>query len=615
MTAQSIPAAFLKRAKDSPHEIVYRQAVSDDAGGRNYLFGTYATVGSAAARLSHFLILEGVQKGDRVAILSATRPEWLISDLAIQMIGATTVSIYPTVSLSETAYILYDSEVEFVIAENEEQVKKLLKLMQEPVQIQGNEDREGRDSQLIFKKIISVERVEPHPLIVQYESIIDDISLSTEPPVTVQGIDSQDLATLVYTSGTSGPPKGVMQTHQNHLSNVWQVNETGLFEPKEEIFLFLPLAHSFARVIGYIGILTPAVLFFPAIADRRSSSFNAVSILRDLREGGAQVFPAVPRIFQKLLDGVREKGQGSGLKARLLRLTLNAAAAQYAAEKGGKPLSLWSRLIYEGTAGVRAQIKRQLFGSNFRHAVSGGAKLPTEVSEFFQTLNILIYEGYGLTETCVVTNVNQPGKNKVGTVGPLLREVQMRFTEEGEILFRGPNVTNGYFKRPTASAASWDSDGWFHTGDLGRVDEEGFLSIVGRKKELIVTAGGKKIPPAPIEDHLRYSPFISQAVIVGEGQPYCAALITLDEGAVRSTLLARGVSPRKELHLMEEVHELISNEVESVNSLLSQFETIKKFRVLPIDFTMENGLMTPTFKVKRNAVIARFQEEVASMFE
>jgi long-chain acyl-CoA synthetase len=561
--------------------------------------------------LASFLATLGVKSGQSVAILSATRPEWLEADLAIQSLGAVSVAIYQSLPPPEIAYILHDSESSLVIAENSEQVEKLLSLHQKCWPIPATEERPVSEAKITLRKIISFEEVQSNELLINYKTIferefIDQALLES----CLSEITREHVASLVYTSGTTGPAKGVIQTHGNHLSNVRQALQAGIFGDSSQLYLFLPLAHSFARLIGYIGLITSASLIFPRIADPKRSSFDARIILSDMRDGEPQIVPAVPRIFEKIADGLRERASHRSLQSRLLKLTINSALKRYRGES-----SLFNQILYEGLAPIRRKIKLNLFGKRFMHGVSGGAKLSFQVNELFEALGISINEGYGLTETCVATNVNSPGRKKIGTVGPLLAaDIEIRIAEDGEVLYRGPNISKGYLNRPIATSQAWDKDGWFHTGDLGSLDNEGFLSITGRKKELIVTAGGKKISPLKIEEELKASLFISNALLFGDDKPYCVALITLDQDSIRSWAKEQQIELTEPLERDKLVKELINKHVEQLNQELSSFESIKKFSILEQDFTIENSLLTPTLKLKRKAVVERYKDKIEGLY-
>ena len=613
----NIPAAFFALAEDAPNETVYLQSkISDQtivksSAPRRWSGTTYQQAAAQISRLSHYLSANGIGRGSRVAIVSYTRPEWLLADLAILAAGGVSVSIYHSVNRDETGYILFDSEASVAFAENQEQVSKLLSLSEIPCQLPGTELRSAAEQKITLKKIIAFELVSPHPLVVQLSDILADRTVSDTTPASFLAVTGGDLASLVYTSGTTGPPKGVMQTHTNHLTNVWQAARTNLFALDGDLFLFLPLAHSFARLIGYIGFLTPTRLKFPAVADTRSSILNVNSVLQDLRESGVQVVPTVPRILEKMVAGIKERSSAGGLSGFLLGATLRSARNIWQAERDGYPANVGSQILYFLTSPLRRKIKRQLFGSGFQHGVSGGAKLPIPINEFLASLSIVVYEGYGLTETCVATNVNRRELNKIGSVGPCLEGIELKISEEGEILFRGPNVALGYFNRPQATKEAWDSAGWFHTGDLGYLDSDQYLFITGRKKELIVTAGGKKIAPVAIEERLVASRFIASATVFGDGKPYCVALIQPELPVLEEWSRREG---RPVDLTSRAVLELFQQEIEAVNERLSKFETIKRFRLINDEFTVENGMLTPTFKVKRTKVQQRYEELIESMY-
>lgn len=616
----SIARAFFAYADAHPAEVVYSQAVPCDPtqrakSKRVWQATSYADSAARVRAIASYLLSLGVTKGQSVAIFSGTRPEWCEIDLAILSCAAITSSLYPSLLANDAGYILFDSACQVVFAENQEQVDKLLGLISTPCPIPATENRPARQAQIQIRRIIAIEAVNQHPLVTPLSEVlrtpIDSAALEAALAITRSG----DTAALVYTSGTTGPPKGVVQSHQNHLANVRQASESGAFTEDGELFLFLPLAHSFARLISYLGFLTPARLKFPMVQSTTSSHFDPASMLQDLRSANAQILPAVPRIFEKIMDGLQTRAHSLGLSAKILRLTLYAARAVYAAHSQGTHPTIFQQIVFSATSGIRAKLRKKLFGDNFHHAISGGAKLPIAVNEFFEGLGIKIYEGYGLTETCVATNVNRPNRSRIGTVGPLLADdIEILLTAEGEICYRGPNITRSYFNRPEASAESWDAQGWFHTGDLGSLDDQGFLTITGRKKELIVTAGGKKIPPQKLEDALRASPYISQAVVYGDERPYCVALLCLDPAALQGWSARHKCTLSASLHTDPQVLDLIKREVDQVNTSLASFETIKKFALLPHDLSVDNGFLTPTLKVKRKAVIAAFRQQIEDLY-
>lgn len=618
---RNIPEAFFETAQKYPERIVYRQAVIDPASDceeipRPWRGRTYRQLLPRVRAIGRFLLAKGLRKGDRVAILSNTRPEWMEADIALLSIGGVSVSIYQSLVSLDVGYILFDSGAQVVFAENQEQVDKLLAIHEKSFPIPATEERPAQDVTISLGAIVTFERTVEHPLVTFLGDILNAADIDeAEILARYTTLQRDDLAALVYTSGTTGAPKGVMQTHGNHLANVRQVFESGLIHDENSIFLLLPLAHSFAKLMGYIGFLTPVSLDFPGVADSKSSKANPTSVTKDLREAGAHLVPVVPRLLEKMQAAIANKAMEPGVASGLLRMALRSGTAVADAKSAGKTPPPLSALQYALTNFVRRKVRRRLFGSNFVFAISGGAKLPTEVGRFFAAIDATIYEGYGLTETCVATNVGRPGMCAIGTVGPVLAsDIQLRIAEDGEILFKGPNITQGYWQRPAATAQSWDPEGWFHTGDLGSVDARGVLSIDGRKKELIVTSGGKKIPPDPIEQKLKGSGLISQAVLLGEGRNYLVALVTLDEQAVQSWARRSGVVLQPGVHTQKQVQDLINAEVEKLNLSLASFETVKKVAILGEEMTVENGLLTPTFKVKRKEVAKRFASVIDSLY-
>lgn len=603
---QSLPEAFRHMASHYPDRHVHR-LIQRGGSGSSFVSSTYAEVSRRIKKISQYLHRCGVKPGDSVAILSNTRPEWMEVDVAILSIGAITVSVYHSIPAHEVGYILWDSGAKVVFAENEEQVAKVLSLTQEKFTVPAREDSPESSTILEINHIASFEKVNEHPNVIELKTILEDETLSELPAVSKEKITRDTVAALVYTSGTTGPPKGVIQTHGNHLTNIRQALLSGMFATDGSLFLFLPLAHAFAKLIGYLGFMTPATLHFPSIASKTKSVVDLVLVAEDMRFSNANVVPSVPRLFEKIKSKIEAESKKKSIKGLLLRTMLRSAATVYNCNREGKSPSTITQILYAGTAPLRAKIRKQLFGSNFLHAIAGGAKLPVDVNDFFESLGILIYEGYGLTETVVATNVNRIGKKKIGSVGPCLDKVEVKIAEDGEILFRGENISPGYYNRPKATADSW-KNGWFHTGDIGHVDSEGFLFITDRKKDLIVTAGGKKVAPQELETLLKQSPFISQAIVLGDGKPFVIALITPDPLGFHS------VGIKDPFSAPSETRNILAGEIQKVNQTRASYETIKDFRVLPEELTIDNGFLTPTLKVKRKVVTDAYKSLIEEMY-
>lgn len=618
-SAASIGEAFWQRASESPNSTLYKVAVAPDATAtRVWQTETYGSIAPKVARMAHYLRSLGVSKGTPVAIMSQTRPEWIVADLAIQTVGGIAVSVYQSLPAHDAGYILFDSGTKVIFIENDEQAQKIATLRRERCPIPESENRAAGDTQVEILHVIAFERIDALTDARLFSEIVTDSSLPATPPEIPIGLSRACVASYVYTSGTTGPPKGVIQTHGNHLTNIEQVSRAGVFLLEGSLFLYLPLAHSFARLAYYVGALTSAYLILPAITDHRTSRIDLASTARDIREAGAAVLPSVPRLFEKMGAALQAKAAGKSLQQRILGLCLRNALKTYPKRTRGEALSFFDHILFNALAPIREKIKAQLFGSGFKHGISGGAKLDPEVNKFFDALGLVICEGYGLTETCVATHVNLPANRKIGSVGPALEQVGVKVShEDGEILMRGPNVTQGYLNRPKATADSWDSQGWFHTGDVGRLDEDGFLHITDRKKELVITAGGKKIPPISVEGLFKRHPFISQSLYFGEGKPHCVMLFTLNEVELASLLRGQGfqVPPNQKLATLPAVTSLVQKAVDDANAGLASFETIKHFAILDEDFTIENGLLTPTMKMKRKAIVARYRDTLDALYQ
>ncbi len=618
--SSSIAEAFFRLASSHPDLSVYAQAFesppdsTQSEPARTWRTASFIDVKNDINKIARSLRKLSVQKGTKVAIISQTRPEWMKIDLAILALGGVSVSVYQTLPADDIAYILYDSGAEIVFAENQEQVDKIADILGRSFSMPATEDREGTTVELSLKKVISIESSTwDSPLLASLADILNEEP--ADSPQETASIERDDLAALVYTSGTTGPPKGVMQSHENHLSNVRQAFDSGFLANDPSICLFLPLAHSFAKLMGYIGFLSGVELKFPAIIDTQTSKLNPQSTTRDIRESGANIFPVVPRLLEKMRDGVLAARNEPGAKGKLVSLALWAAADNFASMKAGEKPKLLTQAAYSGTEFLRKKLEQKLFGESLQFVLSGGAKLPIDVNEFFFGIGIKIIEGYGLTETCVATNVGRVGITPIGAVGPVLADdIKIRLGADGEICFQGPNIALGYYNRKTATEGSWDADGWFHTGDLGSIDDKGNLSIVGRKKEIIVTSGGKNIAPNDIEGLIKQSPLISQVVMLGDGRKYCIALICLNPDEAKLWATRERIPEGGALHENKELQQKIWAHVQKINEGLARHETIKKIHIVDEDFTVENGLLTPTFKAKRSLIEKLYEKEIDALY-
>jgi long-chain acyl-CoA synthetase len=525
----------------------------------------------------------GIGKGDRVAILAQTRIEWTLCDYALLSIGAVVVPIYQTSSRDECAYILADAGACAVVCEDAEQLEKVAGLALPALKLTVAFEDAGDDG-------MSLERV----------SGLGREALTARGPVALAdaraAVSSTDPLTCIYTSGTTGDPKGCILTHGNWWSIVESVKGVdGLMASGDVALLFLPLAHNFARLVQFVGAGAGFTIAFVPDINR---------VARALAEVRPTVFPSVPRLFERVYTTVhkrltQEKGIKGLLARRSLAVGLRASRVRQRGRRPGPFLALQVRIADKL---VFTKIKER-FGGRIKHAVSGGAALAPEIIEFFDACGVLILEGYGLTETTSACTVNRPDRYRFGSVGPALPGIEVALAEDDEIMIRGNTLFGGYHGAPEATAEVITDDGWLLTGDIGTIDEDGFVTIVDRKKELIVTSGGKKISPYNLESALKASPYIAQALVVGEGRSHVAALVYPDPDEVAK--VASGE---------EGIRELVQGVVDEVNAPRGPVEQIRRFALLPRDFSAEEGEITPTLKLKRRVCEAHFAEEIERLF-
>jgi long-chain acyl-CoA synthetase len=512
--------------------------------------------------LSRALLARGVRHGDRVAVLSRTRLEWMLLDWAIMSIGAVVVGLYPTNTASECAYVLGHSETVLAFVEDDLQRQKLDSVRGEVPSLREIVDFAGLGA---FEETGG--EVEPEP------------------------VQEDDLATLIYTSGTTGPPKGCMLTHKNLVTAGARV-KSHMQGTEDTVLLFLPMAHSFARICHHAAVFHGSTLALCSDATRVP---EAIANVRPT------VLPAVPRVYEKIHANVLgEIERAGGPKRRLGLWALRVGSRVSRLRRAGRPVPPLLR-VQERVADrlVFAKVRERL-GGRLRVGVSGAAPLGLDVLEFFHSLNMLVVEGYGLTETSSSLSVNDPDDYRFGTVGHAVEGCDIRLDVDGEILVRSDTIFAGYFKDPEATAAAFTEDGWFRTGDVGELDEDGWLKITDRKKDLIITAGGKNIAPQNLENALKSSRFVSQALVVGDRRPYVTALITLDDAEVEA-------SGRKPEELVQEL-------VDDVNRDRVRVEQIKRFAILPRDFTQEEGELTPTLKLRRKVVHEHFANQIEQLY-
>ena len=536
------------------------------------------------------LIAEGLKPGDRIAILSRTRYEWTVADYAIWYAGCVTVPIYETSSPEQVEWIISDAHVVATFFEAQRTTHAFAPIADKVPHMTRSYIFGDDVLDQLTQKGVGIS-----------DSELDSRRTAVGP---------SDPATLIYTSGTTGRPKGCIITHGNMMAEVDTLVKgiPEVFEiPDASTLIFLPLAHVFGRLIQ-VAMLRGEVTI--------GQCPNPAALLRDLGSFKPTFLLAVPRVFEKVFNGSAAKAhEASPIKGKIFdRAAAVAIAYSEALDHGhmSKGLALqhglFDKLVYSKL--------RHAMGGRVTHAISGGAALGARLGHFYRGLGLIILEGYGLTETTAGSTLNLPSSLKIGSVGRPLPGTGVRIESDGEVLLKGPHVFMGYWNNQAATSEAMTSDGWFRTGDIGELDGDGFLRITGRKKELIVTAGGKNVAPAVLEDRLRANPIISQCVVVGDNKPYIGALITLDQEALPQILTANNIAsaPMTELIANPEIRALVQKAVNSANESVSNSEAIKKFSILPEDLTIDNGYLTPKMSIRRHLIVQDFANEINSLY-
>jgi long-chain acyl-CoA synthetase len=581
------------RANQTPDAVILRRREAQS----QWAYVTARQFNDQVRALAKGLIAAGIRPADRVGLMARTSYTWTLIDYAIWSVGAVTVPVYETSSAEQVEWILSDSGSRAVFVETDAHAATI-------TSVKGN-----------LPTLESIWLMDTIGVITAAGADITEDELDR----LMSGRTADDLATIIYTSGTTGRPKGCELTHRNLLSGARNAVEGALHELFEmagsSTLLFLPLAHSFARIIQV------ACLEGGAILDHWEDSST---LAQGLLESRPLFLLAVPRVFEKVYNSAQQQAVASGLKNRIFKAAADTAIAYSralsASSDGGQPgpglshghrlrHAIFDRLVYSK---LRAAV-----GGRVKFAISGGAPLGERLGHFFRGAGITVLEGYGLTETSAAAVVNRPSRNKIGTVGLPVPGTAVRIADDGEILIAGPVVFRGYWHNEEATAEALDADGWLHTGDIGALDDEGFLSVTGRKKELIVTAGGKNVAPAVLEDRLRAHTLISQTMVVGDGRPFVACLITLDPDALDFWKKQHGKPADATPAGLADDPELISEiqaAVDETNKAVSRAESIRKFRILTSDFTEASGHLTPSLKVKRTVVSTDFAAEIEMLY-
>jgi len=542
--------------------------------------------------LSLGLIDLGVEKGDKVSILANTRPEWTYADFAALSAGAVVVPIYQTNSPEECQYVLDNSDAKVVVVEDEEQMEKI---------------RAVRERLPLLEHVVRMTGTSEDAI------SLDDLAArgagrsAEEWETRWRSVTPEDVCTFIYTSGTTGPPKGCIISHGNYRAMLDMVQDTSVIEGEDLTYLYLPLAHSFALLIQLGSFDLGATL---AYWER-----DPLKILPNLAELKPTYFPSVPRIFEKIYtaatSAIEKEG---GLKKAIFEWAIGVGAKVRAAEREErKPGFLLSRQYAFADKRVLSKI-RGLFGGNLRLAVSGAAPINPDILRFFDAAGVLVLEGWGMTETSTAATISKPDDFKIGTIGKPFPGCEVKIAEDGEILVKGPNVFQGYYKNEEATRETI-VDGWLHTGDIGEVDEDGFIKITGRKKDIIITAGGKNITPANLENEVKQHPLVSQCVVVGDRKPYLVALVTLDPEDAATYAKEHGLpEDPAQLATDPQVRQAIEDHVAKINEKFARVEQVKKIAILPHDLSQESGELTPTLKVKRAVVAQKHQDEIQALY-
>jgi long-chain acyl-CoA synthetase len=568
------PALLVKREKQ------YRPITYTELGKRVY----------ALARALHEL---GVRKGDRVAILAENCPEWAITDWATLCLGAITVPIYPTLTAPQVGEILRDSEPKALVVSDKKQRRKACEA------VEGT----GLNPQMIC---IEPDSSSETP---NFEQMLNQLGTLTESALRalVEASQPEDIVTFIYTSGTTGEPKGAMLTHHNLITNIEAVLELIDWRPDDVFLSFLPLSHVFERMGGH---------FLPIYAGLTIAYAESLfTLANDMVEVKPTMMLGVPRFYASVMDRILASvRQMPPLRQKLFYRMLEVGKVYAQCWREGRSAPLGVRLQHAVLDKLVASKIRERVGGRLRYFISGGAALPKEVAEFFHAFGILIIEGYGLTETSPVLTVNPPRAPRFGSVGKPIRGVEIRIAEDGEILARGPNIMLGYYKKPEATAAAIDPDGWFHTGDVGHIDADGYLYITDRKKDILVLANGKNVAPQPIENLLKQSELVQEAVVYGDGMSAPVALIVPNIDALRAFAKQEGIEANGDALLNHDaIQRRFRQELERVNRELADFQRIKGFRLISKPFSIETGELTPTLKVKRRVVAEKYAHLLQEM--
>jgi len=592
--AASVPRMFRDRVSATPNTEAFRYP---KAGGWEGV--TWRQVGDRVDNIAAGLVLLGINPEDRVALASGTRYEWVIADFAILAAGAATTTVYPTTNAGDVAYIVANSGSRIVIAEDQTQVDKLwehrdeVPAVEKVVVIDGNGDGEW---------VMTLDELEEQgrQLLAESPDAVND---------RIDAIRPDQLATLIYTSGTTGKPKGVRLMQESWTYTAAAMDSMGVLSDKDLNYLWLPLSHAFGKVM----LALPLVIGFPTVIDGRVDK-----IVENLAVIRPTIMGAVPRIFEKVHGRINEMmAKEGGLKKTMFDWAVGVGVQASRVKQTGATVSPLLAAQYKLADKLVLSKIRDRFGGRLRFFISGSAALDREIAQWFDAIGIVVLEGYGLTETSAASTLNRPSAYRFGTVGWTLPQTEVKIAEDGEIMLKGPGVMDGYHNMPEATAEAIEPDGWFHTGDIGELDAEGFLRITDRKKDMFKTSQGKYVAPSAISAQFKgICPFASEIIVYGEGKPYCVALVSLDADGLKDWAAANGMAgkPFGEIARDPKINEAVTGYVEQLNKHLNRWEQVKKFAIIDRELTVEAGDLTPSLKLKRKVVVDDFRDKIDELY-
>jgi len=592
--ASSVPRMFLDRVAATPNAEAFRYP---ENGGWTSV--TWQQVGDRVDLIAAGLISLGINPEERVALASGTRYEWVVVDFGILAAGAATTTVYPTTHAEDVAFIVANSGSRIVVAEDQKQVDKLiahraeLPAVHKVVVIDGAGDGDW---------VITLDELEQRG----QQLLADSPSVVTD---RIAAIRPDQLATLIYTSGTTGKPKGVRLTQDSWTYTAAAMDSIGVLSDKDLNYLWLPLAHAFGKVM----LSLPLAIGFTTVIDGRVDK-----IIENLAIIRPTIMGAVPRIFEKVHGKINEMvAKEGGVKKRLFDWATGVGIQVSRVRQAGERPSPLLAAQYKLADRLVLSTIRDRFGGRMRFFISGSAALDREIAQWFDAVGVIVLEGYGLTETSAASTINRPAAYRFGTVGWTLPETDVKIAEDGEILLKGPGVMNGYHDLPEATAEAIDTQGWFHTDDIGELDAEGFLRITDRKKDMFKTSQGKYVAPSAISANFKaVCPYASEIIVYGEGKPYCVALVSLEADAIGEWAADNGLGGKSfgDIARDEKTYEMVGGYVEQLNKHLNRWEQVKKFSIIDRELTVEAGDLTPSLKLKRKSVVDNFHDSIDGLY-